>query len=85
MENKPPVITRQTARHVLWIFGYPQGLQPGNFSAKLLDAMAFAPSSQLDLLGRGYPEEVAAIRLAKYDENGIATLQAIAAGEQVAA
>ncbi|MEW5658290.1 hypothetical protein ABGT92_23590 [Streptomyces cinereoruber] len=81
MTDIPPT----TARYVLHAFGASGGWRPGNFTENLISLIARADQHNAAKLGSVYPAEAAAVQLAKYDESGIATLQAIAAGEQVAA
>lgn len=84
MSTNSPIIPPETARHVLWMFGYEGGYQPGTFSQKLLDLLAYAPPVQMAKLALSYPVETEAVRLAKYDENGIDKLKALAVGEVAA-
>lgn len=84
MSITSPTITPEIARHVLWTFGHDGGYQPGTFSQKLIDLLAYAPPVQMAKLALGYPAETEAVRLAKYDEDGIAKLKAIAVGEVAA-
>ncbi|TXS22438.1 hypothetical protein EAO70_06145, partial [Streptomyces sp. adm13(2018)] len=74
-----------TARYVLHAFGASGGWRPGNFTESLISLIARADHDNAARLATIYPAEAAAVRIAKYDENGIATLQALAAGKQVAA
>lgn len=78
------VITPTTARYVLFAFGAEGGWQPGNYTEHLISLIARADRENAAKLATIYPAEAAAVHLAKYDENGIARLQQIAAG-QVAA
>jgi hypothetical protein len=80
MSTSSPTITPETARHVLWTFGHEGGYQPGTFTQKLIDLLAYAPPVQMAKLALGYPVEAEAVRLAKYDEAGIDRLKTIAAG-----
>ncbi|MFD7996879.1 hypothetical protein [Streptomyces mexicanus] len=84
MSSTPPVISQETARHVLWTFGHEGGYRPGNFTQKLLDLIAYAPPAQMAKLALGFPEEAEAVRLAKYDETGIDQLKDVAAGRVTA-
>jgi hypothetical protein len=81
MTDIPPT----TARYVLHSFGADGGWGPGNFIKDLISLIARADRDNAVKLATIYPAEAAAVRIAKYDENGIATLQALAAGKQVAA
>ncbi|MFC8272330.1 hypothetical protein ACFUJR_07260 [Streptomyces sp. NPDC057271] len=80
MTDIPPT----TARYVLSAFGAAGGWRPGSFTEALISLLARADQHNAAKLANEYPAEAAAVRLAKYDENGIAKLQKIAAG-QVAA
>ena len=84
MSTNSPTIPPETARHVLWMFGREGGYQPGTFSQKLLELLAYAPPVQMAKLALGYPVETEAVRLAKYDEDGIDKLKAAAVGEVAA-
>ena len=84
MSTSSPTIPPETARHVLWMFGHEGGYQPGTFSQKLLELLAYAPPVQMAKLALGYPVETEAVRLAKYDEDGIDKLKALAVGEVAA-
>lgn len=84
MSTTEPTITAETARHVLWTFGHEGGYQPGTFTQKLLELLAYAPPVQTAKLALGYPEETEAVRLAKYDETGIDQLKKIATGQVTA-
>ena len=75
MSTNSTTIPPETARHVLWMFGHDGGYQPGTFSQKLLELLAYAPPVQMAKLALGYPVETEAVRLAKYDEDGINKLK----------
>ncbi|MER7953893.1 hypothetical protein [Streptomyces sp. NPDC096030] len=79
-----PVIDRETARHVLWMYGHEGGLQPGVFTQRMFGAISAASIQSKRKLANEFPELVAAIDLACLDPEGIAKLQQIASG-QVAA
>lgn len=81
MADIPPT----TARYVLHAFGAAGGWRPGDFTERLISLISRADRDNAAKLATIYPAETAAVRLAKYDEDGIATLQVIATGEQVAA
>lgn len=81
MTDIPPT----TARYVLHAFGVAGGWQPGTYTEHLISLIARADRDNAAKLATIYPAEAAAVRLAKYEQNGIATLQAIAAGSEVAA
>lgn len=75
-----PAITAETARHVLWVFGTEGGFRPGTFTQKLLELLAYADEANTAKLAIAFPEEAAAVRLAKYEETGSDQLKKIAAG-----
>jgi hypothetical protein len=81
MADIPPTI----ARYVLHAFGAAGGWRPGNFTENLISLISRADRDHAAKLASIYPAEAAAVHIAKYHEDGIATLQAIAAGKQVAA
>lgn len=72
------LITPTAAREVLHHFGHPGGHPAGSFTEHLLRAMARADGRNLMLLSIGFPDHVAAMRLAMHDNDGIAVLQRIA-------
>jgi hypothetical protein len=69
---------------VLWTFGHNGGYQPGTYHQKLLDLLAYAPPVELAKIAQIFPAEAEAVRMAKYDEDGISKLKGIAAGEVTA-
>lgn len=79
MSNDSITIPPETARHVLWVFGEERGYRPGNFTQGLLELLARADIVNAARLSIAYPAEAEAVRLAKYDENGLTQLHAIAA------
>lgn len=78
MSTNSPTIPPETARHVLWTFGHKGGYQPGTYHQKLLDLLAYAPPVELAKLAQVYPAESEAVRMAKYDEDGISRLKSAA-------
>ena len=78
MSTQTPVITEDTARHVLWTFDAQGGYRPGTFTQKLLELLAYADPDNTAKLAAAFPGEAEAVRLAKYDRDGIARLQKIA-------
>ncbi|MGW6557960.1 hypothetical protein [Streptomyces hydrogenans] len=78
-------ITRAVAHHVLWHYGANGGLEPGVFTKLLMRTIDHADKPNTELLRGAYPALVAAMFLAGNSPTGIATLQTIAAGGQVAA
>jgi len=79
--DQTPVITPETARHVLHTFGAAGGWRPGTFTTRLLDLLAYADDDNAARLATAFPAEAAAVHLAKYEESGIAQLQRIAGSE----
>ncbi|MGW2837360.1 hypothetical protein ACWCWD_06565 [Streptomyces sp. NPDC001493] len=75
-----PVIGTETARHVLWHFGYDGGMQPGTYASQLMRTIGAADRVHTEILRTVYPELVSAIELAQNDKHDIAKLQQIAAG-----
>ncbi|MFI5985106.1 hypothetical protein ACIBEA_30095 [Streptomyces sp. NPDC051555] len=78
MSLETPSIPAETARHVIWTFGREGGYRPGTYTQKLLELLAYADEGNTAKLATVYPAEVAAVRLAKYDEDGMDQLQRIA-------
>lgn len=71
-------IGAREAAHVLWHFREPGGVEPGNFVAKLIDAIAAADPGNRRRLGLAFPGYAVAVELALGDGSGIRVLQAIA-------
>ncbi|KAF0651337.1 MULTISPECIES: hypothetical protein [Streptomyces] len=84
MPDQNVTIPPETARHVLWTFGRDGGHRPGSFTEALIGLLARADETNSLRLGIVYPAEAAAVRLAKYDLNGLDKLRRIA-DEQAAA
>lgn len=85
MSTETPTIPAETARHVLWHYGCAGGgWQPGSCIESLITTIDRADEDNRDKLALGFPDYVAAVVAAKYDPNGIANLQRLAAGEAVA-
>jgi hypothetical protein len=84
MDTTEPTITTETARHVLFMFGHDGGAQPGRFTRHLICAIECADLVNASQLVEVYPELVAAVRLAKYHDDGIDQLKTIARGEVAA-
>ncbi|MEV0917891.1 hypothetical protein AB0I93_26985 [Streptomyces sp. NPDC049967] len=78
MSTQTPTITEDTARHVLWTFGTEGGYRPGTFTQKLLELLAYADQDNTAKLAVVYPGEAEAVRIAKYEKNGVEQLQKIA-------
>lgn len=75
MPTQTPAITEETARHVLWHYGRPGGIQPGLGTQRLMQAIDAADLANVERLRLGFPELVAAMLAAKYDRDGIDRLQ----------
>lgn len=78
MNTQTPVITKDTARHVLWHYGRKGGMQPGRGTESLMVAIDAADMVTVEKLRLGFPELVGAMLAAKNDMDGIARLQKIA-------
>lgn len=73
----PPLV----AHHVLDLFGYNEpgiGIGAGGFHTALMRAIAEADTVNLDLLMLGFPDYVAAYRMAAFRSDGIDRLRLIA-------
>ncbi|NUP35959.1 MAG: hypothetical protein HOY76_02785 [Streptomyces sp.] len=81
MSTSSPTISREVAAHVLSHFGRPGGYPAGDWTESLISLIDRADMTHRARLFGAFPDYGAAIILAKYDENGIATLQAMAAGK----
>lgn len=75
-------IELEDARHVLFHFGRPGGYQAGSFTTHLLHALSSADPAHFARLAAAYPSLAAAVDLAQNDQDGIAKLQHIAAGDR---
>jgi len=75
MCTQTPVITEETARHVLWHYGAPGGIQAGRGTETLLVAIDAADMVTVEKLRLGFPELVAAMLTAKNDMDGIDRLK----------
>lgn len=73
-----PVITVETARHVLWRYEQRGGARPGSCTEHLMNAIDTADVRHAAILRTALPELSAAMDLARYDDQGLAKLQAIA-------
>ena len=76
-------ISREVAAHVLSHFGRG-GYPAGDWTERLVTLIDTADMANRAKLLAAFPEYGRAVLLAKYDEEGIATLQRIAQGETVA-
>lgn len=75
--NAEPAITPQIANHVLHFFKSNEGFSGGYVSDKFFELCAYADNGYVDRLALGFPEEIAAFRLAK-QSGGIEMLRTIA-------
>lgn len=71
-------ISPQAARHVLFEFGYGDGVRPGGFTTALLRAASLADSLNLARLEETFPSLIGAYRLASQELDGVERLHAIA-------
>ncbi|MFJ8583679.1 hypothetical protein ACIRD2_03325 [Streptomyces sp. NPDC093595] len=83
MDTSSPVITAETANHVLFHFGCG-GYQAGSFTTHLLSAFATADEQHFHRLAAAFPEYAAAVAAIQYDPHGVINLRAIARGEVAA-
>ncbi|MFG3660289.1 hypothetical protein [Streptomyces sp. NPDC047706] len=83
MSTSSPTIPADVAAHVLSHFGRG-GYPAGDWTETLITLIDRADMVHRAKLADAFPEYGAAVLLAKYDEEGIATLQRIARGETVA-
>lgn len=84
MSTNSITIPAETARHVLWTFGREGGYRPGSFTQRLIELLAHADNVNMARLAQAFPAEAEAVRMAQYDEDGVAKLYAIATGEVTA-
>ncbi|MFF9714792.1 hypothetical protein ACF1DW_04240 [Streptomyces sp. NPDC014603] len=77
-----PGISSETARHVLFHYGSPQGYRPGSFTQKLMAAIDAADVVHTARLRAAYPDLVDAMTLAANQRGGIDQLTAIATGKE---
>lgn len=83
MAAQTPSIPAETARHVLAVFGHG-GVLPGRFGEQLIALIAGADLQNMARLAEAFPAEAEAVRMAQYDDDGIARLQSIANGQAAA-
>lgn len=76
----PPVVDRETACHVLWVFGHPGGYRPGDYTYDLLTVISRSDVPNSARFAKAFPVEVEAVRMARADEDGIERLRTIAKG-----
>lgn len=83
MSTTSPTIPAEVAAHVLSHFGRG-GYPAGDWAESLITLIDRADMTNRARLLGAFPEYGRAVLLAKYDEEGIFTLQRIAQGETVA-
>lgn len=83
MSTTNPSIPAEVAAHVLNHYGRG-GYPAGDWTADLISLIDRADMVHRAKLATTFPDYGDAVLLAKYDENGIAVLQAIALGEAAA-
>ena len=76
----PPVVDRETACHVLHMFGHDGGYPPGDYMGTVYTLIARSDVQNAARLAMAFPAQAEAVRMASYDEDGIAKLTTIAAG-----
>lgn len=72
-------VTPEIAAHVLYEADYPGGCRAGSFVSSLIEAIVYADDSNKALLSMAFPGYVRAVRALQHREDGVATLQRIAA------
>jgi hypothetical protein len=77
------LVTPAIARHVLWHFGQPAGVQPGRFTELLLSAIAIADEENTGLLELTFPGQVRAMRAMSRTTYGASRLVLIAEGTEL--
>lgn len=80
--SAPATISAETARHVLFHYGRPQGYRPGSFTRQLMATIDAADADHTARLRSAYPDLVDAMNLAANERDGIAHLTAIANGKE---
>jgi hypothetical protein len=83
VSTSSPTISPETAAHVLSHFGRG-GYPAGDWTESLISLIDRADMVHRAKLTAAFPDYGRAILLAKYDAEGVATLQRIAQGEKVA-
>lgn len=83
MSTKRPKIPAEVASHVLSHFGRG-GYPAGDWTESLISLIDRADAVNRVKLCTAFPDYGDAVLLAKYDDNGIAVLQAVAGGEVAA-
>lgn len=88
-DERPQLISRQEAAHVLWHYGpdvsggRQAAMEPGSFVSTLIRAIALADPVNKARLYLGFPGYVAASALIENQPGGAARLVAVARGEEL--
>jgi hypothetical protein len=69
-------ISIEDARHVLYFFGYEEGLEPGSFKLKWMEAFSHADMHNRYRMSEGHPHWATAMLLA-YKELGVEKLKLV--------
>ncbi len=77
-DTQSPVIHRELARNTLNYFHSSEWYPGGGFFVKLMSACAHADNHNLDRLAKGFPDHVAAYRMAAQTPDGLAILRELA-------
>lgn len=83
MSISSPTIPADVASHVLFHFGH-KGIPAGDWHEDLISLIARADMTCAAKLAAAFPDYGGAVLIAKYADDGIATLQRIARGEVAA-
>ena len=73
-------ITQRDAAHVLYVMGMEGGVQPGNFTTKLIEAMIAADNGNAHRLRAAFTGTMSAVDVYRRMDGGVQILQQIAAG-----
>lgn len=73
-------ITQRDAAHVLFVMGIDGGIQPGNFTEKLIEAMIVADNGNAHRLRAAFTGIMSAVDVYKRMDGGVHVLKEIAAG-----
>lgn len=81
IEFNPHIVTQQDATHLLSVTGY-EGLEPGSFSSKLIEAALSADTGNQARLALGFGSLMEAVKIYQKVPGGVKILQWIAGGKQ---
>ncbi len=73
------LITADAAYAVLWYFGHPAGIEPGSFTASLLETFSRADLGNRASLLSAFPELGSAFIAAQREHDGIEMLRQVVA------